>query len=139
MALNSLPTLKKTHIDVFDNTKRFYHFNHSDQVLSIDLPALTLKQYNTSISELALIEQTLREIKRSQVLSALVTDINLKAEIAGFYQARADILATLKNLIDSIERGASRLQPVIGKKRVGCNEFEKILGLSKLPYFTTND
>ncbi len=127
MALNSLPTLKKTHIDVFNNTKRFYHFNHSDQVLSIDLLALTLKQYNTSISELALIEQTLREIERSQGLFALVTDFNLKAKIAQFYQARAKILANLKNLIECIEKGASRLQPVIGK-RVGCNEFEKILG-----------
>ena len=100
MALNSLPTLKKTHIDAFNNSKRFYHFNHSDHVLSINLLALTLQQYNTSISELALIEKTIREIKRSQGLFALVTDINLKAKIARFYQARANILANLKNLIE---------------------------------------
>ncbi len=128
MPLISLPTLE-TYINAFNNSKRFYHFNHSDHVDSIKLLEVTLQQYNTGISQLAVIEKTILEIKRSQVLSALVTDINLKAEIAGFYQARADILATLKNLIDSIERGASRLQPIIGKKRVGCNEFEKILAL----------
>ena len=115
-----LKALSEEDLDLFNRSKKFYHFFHSDDVASFQILSDSIQQFNFIVEQHQLIEDSIHEIENRHTLLSISKE-DLENKINHFRLKQAAFVAELVPYLAIITRRAHALQSLL-EARTGCED-----------------